>query len=299
MRFLAVHTTRFRYSEPVFLEPHAVRLRPRSDSAQRLLRYRLEIEPEPSVLSEASDAEGNSLTHAWFSGTTDALTLRSEFDVETLRENPFDYIILDDGAKHLPMSYPDDLRNLLAPSLACSSAASDRLRDLVASVVDQADRQTLPFLMALNERIFATYTVTIRLHGDPLAADETLRRTHAACRDLAVLFMECCRLAGIASRFVSGYRETRADPDTRYMHAWAEVYLPGGGWRGYDPTQGLAVADRHVAVAASASPPLAAPLHGTYRGGTVAAPIEVEISITACEPGRRPSIGDTAGPPSG
>ncbi len=294
MRFRADHTTRFRYSEPVFLEPHAVRLRPRSDSAQRLVRYRLEIEPEPAVLSETSDAEGNSLTHASFSGATDALRVRSEFEVETLRGNPFDYIVLDGAAKHLPMTYPDDLCNLLAPSLACSSAAREPLRDLVGSVVDQTDGQTLPFLTALNEKIFDSHTVTMRRHGDPLAPEETLRRKHAACRDLAVLFMECCRLAGIASRFVSGYRETGADPDTHHMHAWAEVYLPGGGWRGYDPTQGLAVADRHVAVAASASPHLAAPLHGTYRGAAVASPIGVEISIVACESGGRPATNDTA-----
>lgn len=293
MRFLANHTTRFRYSEPVFLEPHTVRLRPRSDGTQRLLHYRLEIEPEPAVRSEASDAEGNSLTHAWFSGTTDALTVRSEFEVETLRENPFDYILLHGAAAYLPVTYPDGLRKLLSPALVCTSADSDPLRNLVGSVVDQTDGQTLPFLTALNERLSATYTMTIRRDGDPLTAEETLRRTHAACRDLAVLFVECCRFAGIASRFVSGYRETGEDPDTRYMHAWAEVYLPGGGWRGYDPTQGLAVSDRHVAVAASASPQLAAPLRGTYRGAAVASPISVEINIAACGPARRTSMSNT------
>jgi anti-sigma factor RsiW len=94
----------------------------------------------------------------------------------------------------------------------------------------------------------------------------TLREGKGTCRDLAVLFCAACRTMGIASRFVSGYEREAALQERADMHAWAEVYLPGGGWRGYDPSQGLAVATSHGAVAAAADPRLAAPISGLYRG---------------------------------
>ncbi|MEE2871411.1 MAG: transglutaminase-like domain-containing protein [Candidatus Latescibacterota bacterium] len=89
----------------------------------------------------------------------------------------------------------------------------------------------------------------MRLEGRPMAAAETLARVRGACRDLAVLFIVICRTLGLAARFVSGYRAGAQNQQERYMHAWAEVYLPGAGWRGWDPSLGLAVAGAHVAVA--------------------------------------------------
>jgi transglutaminase-like putative cysteine protease len=94
----------------------------------------------------------------------------------------------------------------------------------------------------------------------------TLREHDGTCRDLTVLFCAACRSAGIAARFVSGYECEAATQDSADMHAWAEVYLPGGGWRGYDPSQGLAVSTSHVAVAAAANPAMAASVSGIYRG---------------------------------
>ena len=100
-----------------------------------------------------------------------------------------------------------------------------------------------------------------------------------ACRDLTVLFMECCRSLGLAARFVSGYQEGDKGTDRRYMHAWAEVYLPGGGWRGFDPTHGIAVTDRHVAVASGPTPATAAPISGTFRGTGAIARMEAALRI--------------------
>ena len=93
-----------------------------------------------------------------------------------------------------------------------------------------------------------------------------MEQRQGACRDFAVLFIDACRCVGLAARFVSGYQDAYRSMGKRDLHAWAEVYLPGAGWRGYDPTRGLAVADHHVAVAAAADPQNAAPVTATYRG---------------------------------
>ena len=120
MHFRVRHTTRYRYSKPVFLEPHTVRLRPRCDGSQRLQRFQLRIDPEPAIFTEVLDSEGNDVAYTWFEATAEELLVDSEFEVETLRENPFDYIMLDDKANHLPLSYPAAWRDQLAPYLASS-----------------------------------------------------------------------------------------------------------------------------------------------------------------------------------
>lgn len=279
MRFEASHTTQFRYSRPVLLEPHEIRLRPRSDSCQRLERFRLAVEPTPSLLTETVDAEGNDVAFAWFLKPTDSLSVKTEFSVETLRENAFDYLTLGEGATRLPLEYPIAVREHLSAALRVSKSDAEATREFVQSIVNRGLEQPIPFLGALIEEIYQRFEVVVREHGGPMAPAETLQTSNVACRDMAVLFMACCRTVGIAARFVSGYQEQRNASAKRYMHAWVEVYIPGGGWRGYDPTQGLCVSNRHIAVAASADPTNAAPIRGSFRGDAVARPIEAEITI--------------------
>lgn len=278
MRFAASHTTRFRYSEPVYLEPHIIRLRPRCDCFQRLLEYRLKVTPAPELLSEALDADGNVVAHAWFAGLTESLAVTSEFEVETLRPNPFDYLVIGKGARKLPIEYPEPLRDRLAPSLVRPAGADPAVDELIGPIMARSDRQAVAFLSELNQAIHEACRVTVREHGEPLPPARTLAAEQVACRDLAVLFMDCCRAVGIAARFVSGYQDQRSN--SRFMHAWAEVYLPGAGWRGYDPTQGLAVGDRHVAVAAANLPSVVSPIRGSYRGNAVAEPLEAKVRIS-------------------
>ena len=283
MRFLARHTTRFRYTAPVNLEPHTIRLRPRSDSWQRLERHRMTIEPEPSLLSEGLDSEGNAVAHAWFSEPTDALVIRTEFEVETLRVNPFDYLLLGEGSMRVPVEYPQDLRQSLSSALARSEPGARAVDEFANRIAERSGSRTTEFLTLLNESIHDRYRLVVREHGDPLPPSETLATRQVACRDLAVLFADCCRAVGIASRFVSGYTARDSGADDHHMHAWAEVYLPGGGWRGYDPSLGLAVADRHIAVAAAAAASRAAPTIGTFRGDATAEPLTVQIAVDALE----------------
>jgi transglutaminase-like putative cysteine protease len=147
------------------------------------------------------------------------------------------------------------------------------------SVQRDANDQTLPFVTALARRIAERSQPTVRLDGDPQSPGLTLSEGVGACRDLAVLFIDACRAVGLAARFVSGYYVGPVDGDRRYLHAWAEVFLPGAGWRGFDPLQGIAVADQHIAVAAAAHPSGAAPISGTLRGVSSVVSPEVELQI--------------------
>ena len=294
MRFLTRHITRFRYTAPVYLEPHTIRLRPRSDTWQTLARYRMAIEPEPSLLSEVLDSEGNSTAHAWFSDLTDSLVIRTEFEVETLRVNPFDYLLLGEGFMRVPVEYPPDLRASLASALSRAEPRARAVDEFANRVAERSGRRTTEFLTLLCEEIHGRHRLVVREHGDPFPPSETLATTQVACRDLAVLFADCCRSVGIASRFVSGYTASESAADDHHMHAWAEVYLPGGGWRGFDPSLGLAVADRHIAVASAGAASSAAPTSGTYRGDATAEPLAVEIAVHALEHALTSSAGSNS-----
>jgi transglutaminase-like putative cysteine protease len=279
MRFEVEHLTRYEYSRAVFLEPHTVRLRPRSDSFQRLIRYRLDVQPKPAVFSETIDAEGNSVAHVWFSELTESLELRVSFEAETLKGNPFDYLLLDGGLQALPLRYRQQELPVLAPCLDSQLPGDGPVSRFARSVADGVNAQLLPFLLELSRQLHQRTDVPVREVGEPVAAEHTLSARQGACRDLAVLFMACCRSLGIASRFVSGYQQGDDESERRYMHAWAEAYVPGGGWRGYDPTHGLAISDRHIVVAASARPEFAAPTSGSFRGTDVTSRMQTELQI--------------------
>ena len=163
----------------------------------------------------------------------------------------------------LPLAYREPLRSALGPCLDTSNE-SGPVRELARSVAEGTGWQTLVFLTALNRSLFETFRHVVRDDGPPHPPEITFRTKEASCRDLAMLFCAACRSMGIAARFVSGYERGAALQKQAYMHAWAEVYLAGDGWRGYNPSQGLAVANSHVAVAAAADPKLAAPLSGSY-----------------------------------
>jgi transglutaminase-like putative cysteine protease len=278
MRFRVQHETRYRYDAPVELGPHVLRLRPREDAVQRLIHYALAIDPQPARTTGATDAESNVVTHAWFGGTTDALTITSTFEVETLRADPFDYLP-DAGFATVPVRYPVDLACVLQPCLEAEHSA--RVRAFADQVRAEAGDAPVAFLDALDRTIHTRTRLAIRDDGRPAqSAAETLALGRGACRDVTVLFMEAARCMGFAARFVSGYRRGDITRPDRHLHAWAEVFVPGGGWRGWDPVEGHAVADRHVALAASAQQIHTMPVTGAYFGA-VGSTLDYTIRIEA------------------
>jgi transglutaminase-like putative cysteine protease len=263
MRFSVVHTTRYRYAAPVFLEPHTFRLCPRQDGAQRVLRHELSFSPAPAGRADGLDQNGNVITQAWFTGQVQSLEVQSAFEVDTLRDNPFDFLLARED-------------RLLAEH--SSTEVAPLVREFAETLAVDANRQTITFLSSLNQTIFQSMRHVMRRDGVPNAAEATLAAGEGSCRDLAVLFCAACRYAGITARFVSGYEREASLQENGEMHAWAEVYLQGGGWRGYDPSRGLAVADSHVVIAAAADPSLAAPVTGSYRG-SARATMDFQISM--------------------
>jgi transglutaminase-like putative cysteine protease len=276
MKISVTHVTIYHYDSPVILEPHIFRLQPRSHSAQRLLAFELQITPLPAGTTECLDQDGNLALNAWFNAPTTELRLHSRFTVEMLRNNPFDYVIVGESL-NLPLWYREPLSAALAPYRNDAHVA-EPVRQLANSVAAGSQRDALTFLVALNQQILQSFQQVVRPTGAPWPSHQTISQREGSCRDLAVLFCDACRVMGIAARFVSGYERASADSKNPYMHAWAEVYLPGVGWRGYDPSRGLAVSNSHVAVAAGFDPELAAPVAGWYSGG-VPSHMEATLSL--------------------
>ncbi len=285
MRYQITHTTFYSYDRPVILSPHTIRLRPRCDVQQKLHSFSLQLDPLPKQRSENVDLDGNSITKAWFTDEAIAqFTIRAVSEVETFCENPFIYM-LEPWAVNLPMDYSSSVLSRLQPYLQpywggqFSQGAIDPEAMMLAQDIWQATNSTTAFLNELNQRIYKNCGYLMRETGSPLPPGITWRSKQGSCRDYAVLFMEVCRAAGMAARFVSGYQEGDPDSRDRHLHAWAEVYLPGAGWRGYDPTHGLVVSDRHIPLVASASAEDMAPVSGKLKTIGVNSSMRYELFI--------------------
>lgn len=278
MIFDIEHVTRFDYSGPVSLEPTTVRLRPRNDRAQNVLDFSMHVDPMPSGLSEVADLDGNDSTMLWFVGETRHLQITTRVRAETLRSNPFDYIVLDWEKLRLPMEYSSLLDGALERYRGFSGESS--VGSLADEVVRSAQGDGPVFLSKLASRIAEMVEGEVRLEGEAMSPGETLKRGKGSCRDVALLFIDACRAVGVAARFVSGYQE--GDPEgERYLHAWAEAYLSDVGWRGYDATSGLAVAEAHLALSAGPDPLSVAPTFGSLRGSaTTAMTGRIDLKVT-------------------
>jgi transglutaminase-like putative cysteine protease len=281
MHFRIRHSLTYRYDQPVFLEPLTVRLIPRQDPSQRLLHHRLAVEAEASGRSEGLDADGNASVVLWFDELRERLDLSVEMEVETLRVNPFDWIMTDSAAAVLPVSYPPAMARSLGPFLA-QEAIDPTVVEWAASQAAAVNQATPAFLMALADTIHHGFHHVGRPEGDPIDPAETLACRSGACRDTAMLYVAACRSLGLAARFVSGYSMHHPPEVSEHeLHAWAEVYLPGAGWRAYDPSLGLAVADGHVVLAVAPDHRLAAAVSGSFRGTGVGSTMAYRVELQA------------------
>ncbi len=278
MRLAVRHHTEYRYDRPVGLEPHAIRLRPRADATVEVIKFRLDVDPAPARLVESIDPEGNLIALAWFSGTTDVLRVRTELEVATSLSDPYAFLLLA-PERRLPYEYPAGPTRLLAPYRNEPHSVAASVREFAERQAEEAGRVPTEFLTLLTRTLASRLDLTTRAAGGPRPADQTLSLGEGACRDTAVLFVDCCQAVGLAARFVSGYAHGDGR-DSHELHAWAEAYLPGGGWRGFDATEGLAVADRHIPLAAAADPADAAPISGTYRGDVASPTPRLTVEVT-------------------
>ncbi len=279
MHFNIRHQTIYRYSSPVRLYPQQLRFHPRDDGAQRVIDNQISITPIPAGRNDHLDLEGNRVTQVWFDGETDSLQVDVHMQIETSRSNAFDYI-LSPGTEVLPITHTQDL--------ACARAylerinADDAVTAYAAELSLAVNSNTLGFLERLNQELYSDFIHIIRDTGEPQNPAHTLQSRQGACRDLSVLFVDCCRAEGIPARFASGYQQGDTTQLQRYLHAWPEVYLPGAGWRGFDPTHGEAVADTHVTIAAAAHPKDTMPVTGSFHGNMATSQLDftLEIQVT-------------------
>ncbi len=278
MRFNIRHRTRYRYPGPVELGPQLLRFSPRDDATQRVLAHALSIEPRPARATTYEDAAGNTVTRCWFGDATAHLSIVSDAEVETRRPDPFDFFP-DTAFNAVPAFYPDELRGLLGPYRERRAVGEDPVRQFAREVLGDSDGTPMGFALALTRVLSRSFEAGIRHGGAARAPAQTLAARAGACRDLTALFLDAARALGLAARFVSGYRRgdlSRADRD---LHAWAEVYVEGGGWRGFDPVEGLAVRDDHVAIAAAPDQASTMPVEGSYRGPGGGSQLEYAISV--------------------
>jgi transglutaminase-like putative cysteine protease len=274
MLFEIEHLTRYRYSLPVQLAEHVLRFLPLARPGQRLVDYRLHIEPQPEQRAMSSDGWGNPVERVRFGGTTTELAIALQLVVETVdmptsmprRPVPLDYGVEAPG---------------LGPYLA-PLADAGVLLPVLSELPDPGTSDVLTLLTALNHAVHGLYHHGVRIDGAPRTPAETLARGEGVCRDLTVLFMAAARQLGIAARFVSGYQQGDGVRARRYLHAWPEVYLPGSGWVGFDPTHDCLAGADHVAISGGPTAEAVAPVEGgyTFQGAVLDTTLDTDIRIT-------------------
>ncbi|MFN5119490.1 MAG: transglutaminase domain-containing protein [Cyanobacteriota bacterium] len=276
MRARITHTLTYRYSKPVLLGPHRFCLKPRGHGFQRLLDFQLRISPEPALLYPLVAASGDEILRARFEGSTELFLVQGISEVETQKAPPL-ASTLEEHEPQLP--YPvghlnGDLMGSLEGWLP-NGQHDPAAVDLAQEALMGSNQRALQFLSQLVEMIQDRVKYTQRHVGPAWPAGRTLKERVGSCRDLAMLMIEACRCVGLPARFVSGYHLVEPKPGKYDLHAWAEVYLPGAGWRGFDPSGIGAIDDRYVTLATSSKPPLTAAVNGSFSG-----PPEVESDLS-------------------
>ena len=286
MRARLTHTFDYHYSAPVFLGPHRFCLKPRGHGFQRLLHFHLAISPDPSMLYPLVAASGDEILRARFEGSTDHFRVQAISDVETTPP-PALTTCLEDQEPLLP--YPvghlnGDLLGSLEGWLP-NGQHDPAAVDLAQEALMGSDQRGLMFLEQLVEIIKDRVKYTQRHVGPAWPAGRTLKERVGSCRDLAMLMIETCRCVGLPARFVSGYHLVEPAPKQYDLHAWAEVYLPGAGWRGFDPSGKGSIDDRYITLATSSKPTLTAAVNGSFSGPEgVESELEWTIAAELLEP---------------
>jgi len=251
----------------VILLPHRLLLRPREGHGLRVAVSKLEISV-PHGIRWQRDAFDNSVSLVTFTQPTSLLSVTSQVVIEHFDETPLDFIVEEYAAFH-PFRYLPEDANVLAPLCAMAwpndrAAVAGWLRAL--SLGGQRV-ETFTLIDNINRAISRDFRYEAREAAGVQSPALTISRRTGSCRDFAALLVEACRHLGIASRFVSGYHTSFAqEVGPGSTHAWAEVYLPGPGWKGFDPTAGVVTGSEHIAVAVARHPEAVPPVAGSYLG---------------------------------
>lgn len=280
-RVRIIHETAYHYNEPVSFGPHRAMMRPREGHDVHIVRGQVEVEPTATI-RWLRDIYSNSIAILTFADPSPKLRIRSDLEVELRDDNPIECLI-DPGARMYPFQYaPEEQVELVHYRLPSYPYEGPKLQDWLRQLYRPGDDVgTFELLEKLNTHIFHSLKYAHRDdHGVQLPCD-SLTRGSGSCRDFAVLMMEAARYWGFGSRFVTGYIQM-AEGQHGATHAWTEIYIPGAGWRGFDPTNNKLAGNEHISVAVAREQEKASPLSGTWVGPSNAfSRMEVSVQVAS------------------
>ena len=268
------HVTHYCYDRPISLGPQVVRLRPAPHARTRVLSYSMRVEPSEHFINWQQDPQSNYLARLVFPNKTANFRIEVDLVAEMSVLNPFDFF-LEPSADNFPFDYESDLKHELAPYMVKAPLTPAFKKYLDSIPLEK--KQTTNFLVELNQRLQKDITYLIRMEPGVQTPEETLLKASGSCRDSGWLLVQLLRHLGLAARFVSGYliqlkSDVKAldgpsgtEVDFTDLHAWCEVFLPGAGWIGLDPTSGLLAGEGHIPLACSPDPSSAAPVTGAIE----------------------------------
>ena len=283
------HVTHYRYDRRVNLGPQVVRLRPAPHCRTRILSYSLRVEPADHFINWQQDPFANYLARLVFAEPTREFKVSVDLVAEMSVLNPFDFF-LEEEAQNFPFAYAPALREELLPYLVKAPLdAAPRFKAFIASIGLEKQR-TIDFMVGINQRLQKDISYLIRMEPGVQTPEVTLTNASGSCRDTGWLMVQTLRHLGLAARFVSGYLiqlkpdvksldgPSGAERDFTDLHAWCEVYLPGAGWIGFDPTSGLLASEGHIPVACTPEPSSAAPISGAVDESEVEFSHHMEVT---------------------
>ncbi|KIN74863.1 transglutaminase family protein [Sulfitobacter guttiformis] len=287
------HLTHYKYDRPVTLGPQLIRLRPAPHSRTRVISHSLTVSPAAHFVNHQQDPYGNWQARLVFPEPVREFKIEVDLVADMSVYNPFDFFV-EDSAKEFPLTYDADI----APDLSIYMRTEPvgLLLQAFLGSVSRSPMVTIDFLVMLNSRLASEINYEIRMEAGVQPAETTLGRAAGSCRDTSWLLVQVLRNLGLAARFVSGYLiqlkpdliaidgPAGTDKDFTDLHAWVEVYLPGAGWVGLDPTSGLLAGESHIPLAATPHYRHAAPISGVASAADVEFSFDMQVTRTAEHP---------------